>query len=210
MTSPPRFNFFKLVGRNLRKRPYRNIGIIIAFAAIAATIFSAQYLVIGIQQSLEKGTRWIGADLMVVPEEYTTADENSLFTGNPTTFFFNDSGIGKISRIPGVAHASPQIYIATLLASCCSAPIQIVAIDPDRDFTVSTWLKENPGVSLSKDSIIVGSNIEGNIGDDLRFYGHTFHIAGKIKQTGMRGVDLAVFTRIEDAYVMAGESGKKL
>jgi putative ABC transport system permease protein len=197
------------VRRNLCNRLYRNIGVIVAYAVIAATIFSAQYLVIGSQQSLDKGTRWIGADLMVVPEEYTTTGENILLTGSPTTFFFNDSGMEKISRIHGVANASSQIYIATLLASCCSAPIQIIAIDPDRDFTISAWLKENPGVTFSKDDIIVGSNIEGDVGSGLMFYGHIFHIAGKLEQTGMRGIDMAVFIRIEDAYVMASESGDK-
>jgi putative ABC transport system permease protein len=164
-------------------------------------------MVISSGQSLERGTKWIGADLMVVPGDYTAEGENTLLTGSPTTFFFNETGIGKISRVPGVAKASPQIYIATLLASCCSAPIQIIAIDPDSDFTITPWLEENPGVTLGKNNIIIGSSIEGNVGDELTFYGHRFNISGKIEQTGMRGVDMAVFTRIEDAYVMANESG---
>jgi len=41
------------------------------------------------------------------------------------------------------------------------------------------------------------------------FYGHTFHISGRLGPTGMQGIDSAVFTRIEDTYVMAEESGEK-
>jgi putative ABC transport system permease protein len=40
------------------------------------------------------------------------------------------------------------------------------------------------------------------------FFGHTFHVIGILKKTGM-GVDNSVFTRFEDAYVMAAESESK-
>jgi putative ABC transport system permease protein len=147
--------------------------------------------------------------MMVVPEKYAEASQTVILTGEPTTFFFNDSGFEKISRIQGVAKASPEIYVGTLFGqACCSGPVQIIAIDPDRDFTIATWLEENPGVTLGKDDIIVGSAIVGDIGSDLLFYGHTFHIVGRLAYTGM-GLDMAVFTRIEDAYIMADESGVK-
>jgi putative ABC transport system permease protein len=61
---------------------------------------------------------------------------------------------------------------------------------------------------MGKDDIIVGSEIAGDIGSDLLFYGHTFRIVGRLARTGM-GLDMAVFTRIEDAYTMANESGVK-
>ncbi|MDD1718417.1 MAG: FtsX-like permease family protein [Methanoregulaceae archaeon] len=209
MDRPPRFNFYRLVGRNLRNRPGRNIPTVIAFAVIGATLFSALYLASGMEQSLYRGTKWMGADLMIVPGEYTAAGENILLTGSPTTFFFDDSGFERISQVPGVEKASPEVYIATLLASCCAAPVQIIAIDPDHDFTISAWLRDKPGIRLGKDDIIIGSKIDGDTGSDLMFYGHEFHIVGKLEPTGLRGVDMAVFTRIEDAYVMADESGEK-
>ena len=62
---------------------------------------------------------------------------------------------------------------------------------------------------MGKDDIIVGSIISGDIGSDLLFYGHTFHIVGRLGSTGLPGVDMAVFTRFEDAYTMANESGTK-
>ena len=162
----------------------------------------------GAEQSLNAGISRMGADILVVPEEYTQAGETILLTGRPTSFFFEDSGYEQISRISGVAKASPQIYIATLFASCCAAPVQMIAIDPERDFTISAWVKQNPGVTLGKDDIIIGSAIIQNVGKDLMFYGHTFHVVGILGTTGM-GVDNSVFTRIEDAYIMADESGEK-
>ena len=210
MSDKPRFDFLKLVKRNLMSRPYRNMAIIITFSLIAAALFSAQYLASGAAESLYRGTRWFGADLTVVPEGSTSAGEDSLLSGSPAMFFFSDAGFEKISRIPGIAKASPQILVATLAgASCCSDYLQIVAVDPEKDFTLLPWLKDNPGVILGKNAVIVGSRIDGNIGSDLLFYGHTFHIVGRLEPTGMRGVDKAVFIRMDDAYTMADESVSK-
>jgi putative ABC transport system permease protein len=208
MRSSHEFGFFRLLVRNLVNRPYRNIATIFAFAFIAATLFSSQYLMNGAQASLDTGMSRMGADILVVPEEYAAAGQTVILTGQPSSFFFNDSNYEKISRIPGVAKASPQIYIATLFASCCAAPLQMIAIDPENDFTIATWLKDNPGVKMGKDDIIIGSAVIQNVGNDLLFYGHTFHVVGILKQTGM-GVDNSVFTRFEDAYVMADESELK-
>ncbi|MDD1696480.1 MAG: FtsX-like permease family protein [Methanoregula sp.] len=210
MSSTPRFNFFKLVRRNLSSRPYYTMIIILIFSLIAATLFSAQYLASGAAESLNRGTRMFGADLVVVPAESTAAGEESLLNGNPAMFFFSDGGFENISRIPGVAKVSPEILVSTLAGvSCCSDYLQIIALDPEKDFTLSLWLKNNPNVILGKDAIIVGSRIDGEIGSDLLFYGHTFHIVGKLEATGMRGVDKAVFIRMDDAYAMADESGSK-
>ena len=210
MNEPPRFNFFRLVTRNLKNPSYRNIAMIVTFAIIAATLFSAQYLISGAQHGLDQGTAWMGADIIVVPEDYTAEGENSMLTGSPSMFFFNDSGFEQISRIPGVSRASPQILIATLAGeSCCSGFVQLIAVDPEHDFTLEPWLEAHPGVMMGKDDIIVGSKIDGETGSDLKFYGHMFHVAGKLDPTGMMGVDMAVFTRIEDVYAMADDSGVK-
>jgi putative ABC transport system permease protein len=210
MSHSQNFGFFRLVERNLKNRPWRNLAAVLAFAIIAGTLFSAQYLMSGAQQSLDNGLDRMGADIMVVPKEYSAATETVLLTGQPNSFFFKDTGFEQIAGVPGVAKASPEIFIATLYGqSCCAGPVQIIAIDPARDFTIATWLKENPGVKMGKDDIIVGSAITGDIGSNLLFYGHSFHIVGRLDHTGLMGVDMAVFTRFEDAYTMADESATK-
>jgi putative ABC transport system permease protein len=208
MSNPPEFKFFSLVLQNLKNRPWRNIATVFAFAVIAATLFSSQYLVNGAKQSLDSGMSRMGADILVVPEEYAGAGQTVILIGQPNSFFFDDSGFLKISQVPGVAKASPQIYIATLFASCCAAPVQMIAIDQENDFTVSPWLKANPGVKMGKDDMIIGSSILQNTGNDLIFYGHTFHVVGILERTGT-GIDNSVFVRFEDAYIMADESELK-
>ncbi len=90
MTSPSKFSFLRLILANLTNRPHRNIATIIAFAIIAATLFSAQYLMSGAQQSLDAGMTKMGADIMVVPSEYNAKAETVILMGEPGTFFFND------------------------------------------------------------------------------------------------------------------------
>ena len=208
MSIPHKFGFFRLLVRNLVNHPYRNIATIFAFAFIAATLFSSQFLVNGAQASLDKGITRMGADILVVPEEYAASGQTVILSGQPSSFFFDNTYVDKISSIPGVERASPQIYIATLFASCCAAPLQMIAIDPENDFTIATWLKENPGVKLGKDDMIIGSAVIQNVGNNLFFYGHTFHVVGILEQTGM-GIDNSVFFRFDDAYVMAEESELK-
>lgn len=208
MSTADRFPFYRLLFRNLSNRPYRNIATVFAFAFIAATLFSSQLLMDGAQQSLDAGMSRMGADILVVPEQYIAAGQTIILNGQPSSFFFDDANLEKISRVPGVAKASPQIYIATLFASCCAAPVQMIAIDPENDFTISSWLRENRDVKLGQDDLIIGSAIIQGEGNDLMFYGHTFHVVGILKQTGM-GMDNSVYTRFEDAYVMAEESEVK-
>ncbi|MDD1695743.1 MAG: ABC transporter permease [Methanoregula sp.] len=208
MSIPNKFGFFKLLVRNLANHPYRNIATIFAFACIAATLFSSQFLMNGATASLDRGISRMGADILVVPEEYVAAGQTVILSGQPSSFFFENTNYDKISSISGVEKASPQIYIATLFASCCAAPLQMIAIDPENDFTINTWLKKNPGVKLGKDDMIIGSSVIQNVGNELFFYGHTFHVVGILEQTGM-GVDNSVFIRFDDAYVMANESELK-
>jgi putative ABC transport system permease protein len=208
MSKPLEFRFFSLVLQNLKNRPYRNLATVFAFAVIAAMLFSSQNLIQGAKQSLDSGMSRMGADILVVPEEYAGAGQTVILIGQPNSFFFDNSGFLKISQIPGVAKASPQIYIATLFASCCAAPVQMIAIDQENDFTVSPWLKANPGVKMGKDDMIIGRSIIQNTGNDLMFYGHTFHVVGILERTGT-GIDNSVFVRFDDAYVMADESELK-
>jgi putative ABC transport system permease protein len=61
---------------------------------------------------------------------------------------------------------------------------------------------------MGKDDMIIGGAIIQNTGNDLMFYGHTFHVVGILERTGT-GIDNSVFVRFEDAYVMADESELK-
>ena len=197
-----------LIVKNIIHRPVRNGALILAFAFIAASLFSGSYLLAGASDSVKSEISRLGADIIVVPQNYTAESENVLLRGEPSTFFFDNAVVPQIENVSGVEEVEPQIFIATLTASCCSLPVQLIAIDPSRDFTITPWLAKNQEKPLGTDEIIVGSKIIGGVGTNLTFYGHSFTIAGKLEPTGT-GMDTSVFARTQDAYVMADESKEK-
>jgi len=195
-----------LIVKSILHRPVRNGALLISFAFISASLFSGHFLMEGATDSVRQELSRLGADIIVVPEQYHAEGEGVLLRGEPTTFFFDRAIVGQVENVSGVAQAAPQIYIATLPADCCSALIQLIAIDPSRDFTIGPWLAQHRDIPLGKDEIILGSEIAGDTGSVQYYYGHPFRVAGKLEPTGT-GVDVSVFLRAEDARVMAEESG---
>jgi putative ABC transport system permease protein len=180
--------------------------VLLCFAFVSGSLLSAYFLVGGAENSLRVGTARMGADSIVVPQEYAEQGEAVLLTGQPSTFFMNASKLTEVSAIVGVESASPQLYIATLKdAPCCSLPVQLIGFDPSKDFTVLPWLQSELHRPLKQDEVVVGARIIGDIGSQLTFYGHNFTIAGRLEPTGI-GLDTSVFTSMSDAYVMAAGS----
>ena len=194
-----------LIARSIIHRPVRNGALILAFAFIAASLFSGHYLLAGASDSVKSEIAKLGADLIVVPANYTADSEAVLLRGEPSTFFFDNSVVPRIRNVSGVDQVEPQILIASLTASCCSLPVQLIAIDPTQDFTIAPWLEQKRDKPLGPDEIIVGSKIVAGGGTNLNFFGHSFIVAGKLDPTGT-GLDTSIFLRTDDAYKMANDS----
>ena len=198
----------KIIKKNILYRPFRNGALIFCFALIAASLFSGNYILDGATESVSSGISRLGADVIVVPKDYTGESEAVILRGEPSTFFFETDVLPIIEGIKGVSRVAPQIYISTVNGTFSTKPVQIIGFDPDRDFTITPWLDKNNHVALKKDEVLVGSQIISDIGTKLRFYGHEFTITGKLQPTGT-GVDTSVFVRTEDAYTMAEESKER-
>jgi putative ABC transport system permease protein len=199
---------FHLIRKNIAYRPVRNGALIFCFAIIASSLFAGNYILAGATDSVESGISRLGADIIVVPAEYEGKSEAVLLRGEPSTFFFDHDVVPAIQSVEGANKIAPQLYIATLTAACCYLPVQLIAFDSDRDFTITPWLREHNLEPLKKDEIIVGNLIVPDKGATLKFYGHDFTIAGKLDPTGT-GLDTSIFVRYDDAYTMARESKEK-
>jgi putative ABC transport system permease protein len=202
------FKLRQFIWKGITRRTFRNVVTILTFAVVTGSLLSAYFLVGGAENSAQAGMDRLGADLLVVPEEYQTATDAIILTGHPTTFFFNGSTMDGVKDVQGVEKVAPQTYIATLNYGCCAFPTQLVAFNSTQDFTIQPWLKEELGRPLAKDEIILGSQyIGGAVGFHLLFYGHDFTIAGILEPTGT-GVDQSVFIQERDALQMANDSGR--
>ncbi|MDD1676229.1 MAG: ABC transporter permease [Methanomicrobiales archaeon] len=176
---------------------------------VTGTLLSTSFLVGGAQNSVQVGMDRLGADILILPQDYVIKGQSVLLTGKPTTFAFQDSVLSRVKSIPGIAVASPQLYIGTLQnQGCCATDLQLIGIDPENDFTIQSWLESELGRPLGKDECIVGFGIIGPVGTILKFYGHEYTVAGRLDPSGM-GMDASIFIRMEDAYTMSEESGWK-
>lgn len=85
----------------------------------------------------------------------------------------------------------------------------MVGIDPETDFTVGPWLKDNLERPLGRNEVILGSNAhiffgksESFIGDVETFYGNEFVVVGILEPTGL-GLDDGGFITLDAAYELA-------
>lgn len=197
--------YWQFIFKSLRRRAFRNFATVLTFAVVIGSIMIATFLTDGAGNSARAGMERLGADLLVVPEEYELATDAIIITGKPSTFFVNGSAMDGIRLIEGVEKVAPQTFIATLSASCCALPTQLIAFNSTLDFTVRPWLDNELGRPLERDEIILGSQISGEIGEELVFFGHPFYVAGILEPTGS-GVDQSIFVQDTDALVMAKDS----
>ena len=91
------------------------------------------------------------------------------------------------------------MYVGTLSASCCDLPVQMIAFDPETDFVVQPWLKNQNAVDLKEGQVLVGSEVEAEPGEPIQFYSTEFEVAGKLERTGM-GYDSSVFMTFDTLY----------
>ena len=184
--------------KNLQRRPVRSWCMIFFVFMLAASLFLSTVLVDSMKDGLEKTANRMGADIIVVPKEYERDMADSLFLGEMCSFTFDRSWIEPISSLEGVKAASPQLYMESLAASCCSSETQLIAFDPETDFIVSSWLSDN-GISTPKrGEMIIGNLIRPEVAGEIRFFDQTYKVVGQLEKTGTN-YDVCVFMTYETA-----------
>jgi len=195
---------FNIAKMNINRQPLRTFFLGFLIFILAFVLFSGTFLVKSLNEGLTSLSDRLGADIIVVPQGYDSKIEGALLRGEPNTFYFDIEAVDRIKRIEGVANASPQLFIATLSAGCCSFPLQIIGVDFETDFNVKPWLSKHLKLPLKDNEIVVGSNIVGNIRGEVKFFNQPFIIAGRLSKTGM-GFDNSVFMTMENARRLSKE-----
>lgn len=188
--------------KNLKHQAIRSWLMIFFVFLQAFTLFAGSIATGSMESSIKNITDKIGSDVIVVPEKFAEDLRESLFMGQPSTIYFERSWLEKISQLDSVDQITPQLYLATMAASCCDAPVQLIAFDKETDFMVNPWLKDTGREALRKGEVFAGYNIAGDVGDTLKFYDTDFTVASKLSKTGM-GYDNSVFMSFETASEFA-------
>lgn len=198
-----------LARRNIRNKPGRAYGLMALTAILCFVLFLSSFLILSLKNGIHSLSGRMGADLIVVPEGYDSKITGAILRGEPNSFFFDQSVAERVRALPGVEEASPQIFLATLSAGCCSYPLQLIGVDFDTDFSVVPWLSSQVKLPLKEGEIIVGASIEGTYNSEVKFFGRPFKIKGRLAKTGM-GFDTSVFMDMETTRVLASEFQKLL
>lgn len=194
-----------LAWRNIQRRPFRSCCLIIIIMLFSATLFGGSVLMKNLSLGISGMANRLGADILIVPYGYEKNLEVALLRGEPSSFYLKADLVDKIKDIKGIEAVSPQLFIASLSAGCCTSKVQLIGFDQQSDFVIKPWLQTQLEQSLQDDQVVVGSKITSNIGDEIKFFNHPFKIAAKMDSTGM-GFDTSVFMTIPAAQSLMKET----
>ncbi|MCX8585572.1 MULTISPECIES: ABC transporter permease [unclassified Gilliamella] len=194
-----------LAWRNIQRRPFRSCCLIIIIMLFSATLFGGSVLMKNLSLGISGMANRLGADILIVPYGYEKNLEVALLRGEPSSFYLKADLIDKIKDIKGIEAVSPQLFIASLSAGCCTSKVQLIGFDQQSDFVIKPWLQTQLEQPLQDDQVVVGSKITSNVGDEIKFFNHPFKIAAKMDSTGM-GFDTSVFMTIPAAHSLMKEA----
>lgn len=194
--------------QNLKAKKLRTGFMMFFVVLMSATVFFSTVLMNNLKRGIQNATERAGADIIVVPNKGTEDIRDSLFTGTPCSVFFDKSWEEAVRGVENVERVSSQMYVGTLSASCCDLPVQMVVFDPETDFVVQPWLKDQDAVKLKKGEILVGNRVDADPGEKLRLYETEFDVAGKLEKSGM-GYDESVFMTYETFYKLKSSDAAK-
>ncbi|HSQ21794.1 MAG TPA: FtsX-like permease family protein, partial [Coriobacteriia bacterium] len=194
--------------RDISRSGFRSAMVFLCATLLAGFILGITLVTQGANDSLSLTQERLGADIMVVPQGAEAGVENALLAGGRTSVWMPTAHVEAIRSLPGVAAASPQMYLASLAgASCCSVgDMFIIAFDPSSDFTVQPWLEQRLGQGLSAGETLGGTHVSVPPGEQgLTVYGYPVTLAATLEPTG-GSLDQSLFMTFETAREIAAGS----
>lgn len=187
-------NIKKLPLKNLLRKPARTAALIILTALLAFSVFGGSIVVSSLRKGLGSLETRLGADIIVLPSsaQSKVSFEKMLLQGTTGAFYMEPSVLEEVKEAEGVAAASPQTFLASLKADCCSVKIQVIGMDPETDFIVQPWIRENEALIPGDMDVAVGCRVTADVGETLKIYDESCKVIAKLAPTGT-GLDTAVY-----------------
>jgi putative ABC transport system permease protein len=198
-----RWPFARLALQNLGRRPTRAGVLALAVALGVGTAFAALVARQAVAASTTVGFGRMGADLLVVPKDTLVNVSPALLTVEPGPFTLPSSLVEEIARLPGVRTVAPQRYFRLAANGSHGHETELVAFDPQRDFTVLPWVKERSGRTLQPGNVIVGARRPEQQGSEVTLGGCTLTVYGRLALTGVGPFDRSFFASFETAARLA-------
>jgi putative ABC transport system permease protein len=208
MVMTPSSLFVRLAAQHLGHRPTRTLLLALAVAVGGGAVFSASVLRQAIQRSMEVSLDRMGADLMVAPRDTTVNLSAALLTVEPTPHTFDAATARQVADLPGVLVAAPQRYYPLPAGGKTHGDDDLIAFDPARDFTILPWLTEKLDRPFRQGDVILGGRRFESVGAEVRLFGRTFPVYGKLALTGVGPFERSLFVSFETAGDVAAAARK--
>ena len=205
------YSLARLPWMNLRGYPVRTGTLMLFSALMTMVMFGGTMLVSGIDRGLRTVESRLGADIMVTPADADNDfDAQSFLVHAEASYFYMPTSTSEaVAAVDGVQSSSPQLFLASARASCCSGRYQVIAFDPGSDFTVQPWIADSVGqAQLGHMDVIVGANVSVYDTDNFALFGQRLHVVGKFDPTGST-LDNAVYTNFDTAKILIDSSLRK-
>ena len=191
-------NSWKLPLRNLTGRAGRTLALILLVALQAAAVLGGSLVIASLRNGLNSLENRMGADIIVIPAAARSkVNPESLFLQGTTGYFYmGREKLEKLETIEGIGRMSPQLFLASLRASCCSVPVQVIGMEQETDFVIQPWIAESYGGDLGLKDVVVGSKVSAGVGESIRIYNENCPVVGRLGETGT-GLDTAVYCSME-------------
>ncbi len=188
--------------RNLKGYAGRTAALLIFAALMAVAVFGGTMMIGGVQNGLNTVKSRLGADIMVTPASAKNEfdAQTVLLKAEPGYFYMDASKLDQIRQIEGVEIASPQLFLASAKAGCCSTRVQMIAFDPATDFTIQPWLKDTHVTQeMGLLDVVIGSLVDWTSAaydNVIRFYDTECNVIGQFAPTGST-LDSAVYMNFD-------------
>ena len=176
--------------KNLTQRKYRTALLLSLIGLSAAVLFTVFILVTSLFLGIKSVEERLGADLLVVPEEYENQVQAVIMSGQPNYFYMDKKVEQIVASVSGVAAVSSQFYLTSLSESCCDFPIQLIGFDSDTDFVVKSWIGKS--IKNTEGALFAGAGVPLE-NESVRFFGQSHQVSSILAKTGS-GMDYAVYT----------------
>ena len=148
-----------LAKANLKRKPARTAALTVLVGLLSFTVFASLLII----ESLKKGISGIqsrlGADLIIVPEEYENEAMNVLLSGEPNYFYLDKDIENQLVEIEGIQQITSQYYLTSLSESCCDFPVQIIGFDEKSDFVIKPWAGKKYTPNEQGEIILAGYSV---------------------------------------------------
>lgn len=181
-----------IIFHNVIKHPVQSLVIFLAVVVLASSLFGGLVLNTSLQKGMDNMEKRLGADIMLVPSEYEETAEDMLLEGARANFYLDNSIYEKVMTIDGIEAATPQFFLKSLSADCCSSEVEIIFFKPETDFLIQPWINEVYNKELENGMAVVGNSI--NLSDDsvIKLFGEEYTVAAKLAKTGTE-IDKSVY-----------------